>query len=689
MKTRKHFPEILTSASALTFAVILLLASSAAAQNQKPDEPKKTETGAEEVLEKHIAAIGGREVWRRIKTIETVSEREVFGGVSKTYRLEDRETKRFYDRTEDASGNVVEFGFDGKKSWRKAAFFKGYLPESDVQAKAAQNRRPPLYEYRESNRKFDRLPNENISGKEYFVLKTIDSDTLGRAVESKYYFDAETFLLRQLISGGAITQTTVYDDYRKVDGKTVAFSTTITNPQLTVKTKITSIKYNVQADSSKFEFREDSAAPPKQQSELIQPVSTPKAESPTGTAANNASVLPESLRLETFELVWKTINDSYWDKTFGGVDWLAAREKYLPLVKATVMSDEYHRLLDRMLGELRRSHLKIIKPANTLGLHSGAGDVSNVGKVGLNLRWIDSQLIVFDVEQDSSAFGAGIRKGFMIEKINGKTPDEIFAEYKKNNQGFQLREEIGRVRAASQQLAGEPETKVVLEVSGDKNARLTLEVVRKRASRNQNPKFESRRLDANVGYVKFSLFFGDVLEKFQAALSELKGANGIIIDLRGNPGGAGQIAPSMANLLSAQPGSLGDFVYRYEKQPVSYKGAGRHDYTGKIVVLVDEMSSSTSEVFAAGLQEQKRAAVVGATTAGAVLPSLVTLLPTGGAFQYVVSNFQTPKGVVLEGRGVTPDTASKPSRADLLAGRDTALEAAINELKLAANSQTK
>jgi len=69
--------------------------------------------------------------------------------------------------------------------------------------------------------------------------------------------------------------------------------------------------------------------------------------------------------------------------------------------------------------------------------------------------------------------------------------------------------------------------------------------------------------------------------------------------------------------------------------------------------------------------------VIGATTAGAVLPSLVELLPTGGALIHVISNFQTPKGIVLEGRGVRPDVSIKPTRADLLTGRDTILQRAI------------
>ncbi|MGH8771628.1 MAG: S41 family peptidase, partial [Burkholderiales bacterium] len=104
-------------------------------------------------------------------------------------------------------------------------------------------------------------------------------------------------------------------------------------------------------------------------------------------------------------------------------------------------------------------------------------------------------------------------------------------------------------------------------------------------------------------------------------------------------------------------------------------------YGGKVNLLVDEFSGSTAEVFAGGLQASGRALVVGSNTAGAVLPSLILVLPTGAALQQVVSNFQTPNGTVLEGRGVIPDITVQPSRAGLLAGKDAALDRAIELIR--------
>lgn len=633
-----------------------------------------------EILEKHIAAIGGRDAQKAIKTAETQSETEVLGTVNKSYSIRDLVTKRFYTLTESANGKS-ETGFDGARVWRKSAYFKGYLSETDPQAKSIKSRNPELYEYRESGKKFSRLPDETIEGKEYLVLKGTDTDPLGKEVDVKYYFDPATFLLKQRVIGASITQTTVFDDYRKVDGKTLAFKMTITTPQVTAKTIIVSIKYNVPVDESKFEYRDEAAKPANATAPVAVTSPTPAEGNRSAATASqetgaNGERLPEAIRLETFELVWKTVNDTYWDTSFGGVDWRAVHERYLPRAKQTVDAKEFHQLLDQMIGELHRSHFKVLPPDNVRTLSSQAGK-SKQGGIGLSLRWIDAQLLVVDVDEDSPAYAAGIRKGFVVTKINNKTPNEIYAAYKQKNTGFQFREEIGRTRAANEQLAGKADIKVELEVLNEKNAPLRLTLARKARPLNASTEFKSKLLDQDTGYIKFAMFSGDVLAKFQAAVREFRNAKTLIIDLRGNPGGVGQLASAMASSISATDGSLGSFQFRYQAQPVTYKGTGADAYKGRVVLLVDELSGSTSEVFAGGLQESGRATVIGATTAGAVLPSLVELLPTGGALIHVISNFQTPKGIVLEGRGVRPDVSIKPSRVDLLTGRDTILQRAI------------
>jgi carboxyl-terminal processing protease len=99
-------------------------------------------------------------------------------------------------------------------------------------------------------------------------------------------------------------------------------------------------------------------------------------------------------------------------------------------------------------------------------------------------------------------------------------------------------------------------------------------------------------------------------------------------------------------------------------------------FLGPVALLIDSGSASTSEIMAAGLQEAGRARIFGESSPGAALPSNFKTLPTGDLFQYAIADLQTPNGILIEGRGVTPDELVPCTRADLAAGRDPALEAA-------------
>ena len=95
-------------------------------------------------------------------------------------------------------------------------------------------------------------------------------------------------------------------------------------------------------------------------------------------------------------------------------------------------------------------------------------------------------------------------------------------------------------------------------------------------------------------------------------------------------------------------------------------------------ILVDGLTRSAGEIFAAGMRDLGRARVFGTTSAGAVLPAKLIKLPNGDTFQCAIANFVTPKGKVLEGHGVTPDQIVVPTREQLLAGKDPALDLALS-----------
>ena len=100
-------------------------------------------------------------------------------------------------------------------------------------------------------------------------------------------------------------------------------------------------------------------------------------------------------------------------------------------------------------------------------------------------------------------------------------------------------------------------------------------------------------------------------------------------------------------------------------------------FTGPIAVLIDGGSASTSEVFAGGLRELKRARIFGQTSAGAALPSSYKRLPNEDLFQYAIGDIRTPSGRLLEGEGVQPDQLVQTTREQYAQRDDPVVAAAI------------
>jgi carboxyl-terminal processing protease len=171
-------------------------------------------------------------------------------------------------------------------------------------------------------------------------------------------------------------------------------------------------------------------------------------------------------------------------------------------------------------------------------------------------------------------------------------------------------------------------------------------------------RIESRILPGNIGYLAFNAFMPPVMRELPSRLRELKDTRGLIIDLRENIGGIGLMAGGVAGYLLPRETPLGVMRLRdgtfgivaYPQQP---------QYTKPVVVLVDEFSVSTAEILAAGLQETKRAVIVGRSTPGKALPSKIVALPHGGYLQCVLADYETAGKRRLEGAGVQPDIARR------------------------------
>jgi carboxyl-terminal processing protease len=394
------------------------------------------------------------------------------------------------------------------------------------------------------------------------------------------------------------------------------------------------------------------------------------------------------LRRQSFEKVWTTINEKHFDPTFGGIDWPKVRETYEPKAAAAKSDAELYTVLRQMLSELKLSHFGIFPPDAEMKSAQAAS-----GFTGIELKMLEGQAVISQVQSGSTAEQAGLKKGFVVERVDGKTVAELLAPLDDSLAKRDLPEQqrrLYRERTLQAIINGKAETKAKLEISDGKNQAQTFYVSRvehkgemSQAVGNfpaQEVVFEAKKLENNVGYIRFNMWIIPQMPKIKEAIRSMKDADGIVIDLRGNPGGFGGMATGVAGLLVKEQTSLGSMKSRNnETKFIVYPQADT--YQGKVFVLTDYGSASTSEIFAAGLQEIGRAKVIGERSAGAVLPSVFDKLPTGATFQYVISDYKSPKNILLEHRGVIPDTEIKLTRASLLEGRDLQLEEAIKQIK--------
>lgn len=372
------------------------------------------------------------------------------------------------------------------------------------------------------------------------------------------------------------------------------------------------------------------------------------------------------VRQKTFEAVWNTVQKKYYDPTFGGVDWNKVHERYAPQVAAVKSDAELYELLAKMLGELHTSHLEIIPPEDLEQLQAPPTTT------GLGLRSVEGQVVIFRLLPASSAERAGLRPGYVLKKVDGA-------------QLVSLEDALGRLRGAAK-------TKVRVTYLDEHDAEHETTLERELIEMNQLDKvqvgklslyalFESRRLADGIGYIRFTTFIDALNKKIRAAIESMHDAPGLVIDLRGNGGGDDSVAIKMAGMLFDKQTQLmitktrkGDDKY-YQAKPQ------KNAFTGPVVILVDEGSGSASEQFAAGMQESGRAVVIGKTTMGEDMDADLTKLPTGAYMVYAYGLPRTPKGVVVEGRGVIPNTEVALSRAELLKGNDSQLNAAIEYIQ--------
>ncbi|MBC8087994.1 MAG: hypothetical protein H7Z40_12070 [Phycisphaerae bacterium] len=394
----------------------------------------------------------------------------------------------------------------------------------------------------------------------------------------------------------------------------------------------------------------------------------------------------------TFDSAWTIIARSHWDSTLNGVNWSAVRDSLRPSAVAARNNAQLRQVLGKMLGTLGQSHFSVFPGDDAASDEEQSPDQS--GNTGLTVRDADPEMLVTAVRPGSAAARVGVRPGFAIVAIDGcpLPPRGQFRASAPDDRKLKL----DRWRDATGKIRGPVGDSVELALRDGEGR-----IVVFRAARELDPgeytrignlpaisvlvEKERRVLGARtVGIIRFNAWMPKLSQAIAAAVDSLRDADAIVLDLRGNVGGIGMMSTGVAGHFVDSALTLGTMIQRggtqkYVINPQRVNGANRRviPFAGPLALVVDELSVSTSEIFAAGLQALGRARVFGARTPGQALPSVAESLPNGDILYHAIANFLSPTGQPVEGAGVTPDVAVPISRARLLRGDDAALDAAL------------
>ena len=386
--------------------------------------------------------------------------------------------------------------------------------------------------------------------------------------------------------------------------------------------------------------------------------------------------------LGIFEEVWQRVNETYFDPAFGGLNWKAVHDRYVPRVAAALKDEEFYGLVNQMLWELKVSHANFVPPGS-LALYEPL--VFAEGSPGLDIRLINGAVVITSVKPGSPAYEAGLHPGHVIHAIDGIAVDQIVQDAERvNPPPSNNRSRVARsTKRILGRIYGAPGTEVSLVFSDGSGTKSEKSVVRsKRNGVAVGPiflaiDFEAKRLDGGIGYIRLNTLQPQLAARISGVLKSMGTVRGLILDLRGNSGGEIEGMPELflkeRALLYLRRGRTGETKVYFDPAADAFKGP--------LVLLVDPLSGSASEILAASLQAVGRAVVFGEPSPGSVMEMDRKIFSNGAILMYPVAQLATPDGTVLEGRGVVPDIEVALDRAMLLKGIDSQLLVAIKHLE--------
>ena len=279
------------------------------------------------------------------------------------------------------------------------------------------------------------------------------------------------------------------------------------------------------------------------------------------------------------------------------------------------------------------------------------GTTGRFGGLGIEITQEDSYIKVISPIDDTPAMRAGILAGDMIIKVDDKDLKDV------------------PINDAVKLMRGEPGTSVEVTILRKKENKPIVLMIQREIIISKGIK--TKIFKNNIGYIRLSNFQSNSTSDLQTAFYKLnKESNnklqGLIVDLRNNPGGVLGAAVGISDLF-LQNGKIVETKGRSSNSELKYEATARDISNGmSLVVLINEGSASASEIVAGALQDNKRATILGTKSYGKASVQTIQELSDGSALKLTTAKYYTPLGKDIHENGIIPDVIVEPSEDDVV-----------------------
>jgi carboxyl-terminal processing protease len=380
------------------------------------------------------------------------------------------------------------------------------------------------------------------------------------------------------------------------------------------------------------------------------------------------------------KVVADEVHKHYYDATMHGIDWDAKVGEAKQKIDKTNSMNMALSEIAVVLASLNDSHTFFLPPQH-----------SNRFDYGWQYQMVGEHCFVTQVRPKSDAEAKGLKPGDEILTLDGYRPDrdnlwkmQYTFSVLRPQPGFRLglQDPAGNQRQVDV-MTRVREGKRVTDLTAGGGSNIW-DVVREEENSEHLMRARYVERGDQLIVLKVPGFMFSAIE-VDSMIDRVRKYPALIVDLRGNPGGSVETLKNLVGGMSDKDVKIADRVGRKETKPEVAK-AGRHPFSGKLVVLVDSKSASAAELFARVVQLEKRGTVVGDRTSGSVMEArhynekigVDTVIFYGASV--TESDLIMTDGKSLEHTGVRPDEIVLPSAADLAAGRDPVMARAAELL---------